>query len=63
MTAIEKWYGMKPSIGHLKMFGSVAWEHILENCRNKLDAKSHSYIMMGYFKESESYQLFDPIKK
>jgi hypothetical protein len=28
-----------------------------------LDAKSHACIMMGYYEESKSYRLFDPIKQ
>jgi hypothetical protein len=63
VTPIKKWSGKKPSIGHLRMFGCVAWAHISDNCRKKLDDESHSCIMMGYLKESKGYQLFDPVKQ
>jgi hypothetical protein len=39
----------------------VFWAHI--DCKKKLDAKSHSCIMMGYSEEFKDYQLFDPVKR
>jgi hypothetical protein len=61
MTLVERWCGKKPSIGHLHVFGCVSWDHF-DDCRKKLDAKSHACIMMGYSEESKSYRLFDPVK-
>ena len=40
-----------------------AWEHILDDFKKKLDAKSHAYIMMAYSKELKAYQLFNPVKQ
>ena len=54
---------MKPSVVHLKTFGCVAWAHINDNYRNKIDAKSHDCIMIGCFDESKSYRLFDHVKQ
>jgi hypothetical protein len=45
------------------VFGCVSWAHISDDCKKKLDAKSHACIMMGYSKESKSYRLFDPVKQ
>jgi hypothetical protein len=44
------------------MFGCITWDHILDDKRKKLDAKSHACIMMGYSKESKAYKLFDLVK-
>jgi hypothetical protein len=55
----EQWCGINPSVVHVNIFGCVAWAHILDYCRNKLDAKSHDCIMMGYFEDSKAYRLFD----
>jgi len=63
VTLVEIWCGNNPSVDHLKFFGCVAWAHILDDCRKKLDAKSHACIMMGYSEEYKYYQLFDPIKQ
>jgi hypothetical protein len=38
------------------------WDHIPDDCRKKLDLKSHACIMMGYSEESKSYRLFDLVK-
>jgi hypothetical protein len=56
MTPLEKWSGRKPLVGHLRTFGCIAWAHILDDKRKKLDAKSHACIMMGYSKESKAYR-------
>ena len=61
MTPVEKWCRKKPSINHLRTFGCVAWAHISNDYRKKLDAKSYACIMMGYY--SKSYQLFDLVKQ
>ena len=60
---VKKWCGKKPSIGYLINFRCIAWEHILDACRNELDAKIHAWNMMGYSKQSKSYQLFDLVKQ
>ena len=58
VTLVEKWCGKNPSVNHLRTFGCVAWEHISNQCRNKLDAKSHACIMMRYSKESNDLLNF-----
>ena len=64
VTHVDKQSGnKKPYVSHLNRFGCVTWEHISDGCMKKLDAKSHACIMMGYSKESKSYQLFDPVKQ
>ena len=55
VTPIKKWCGKKPSIGHLSTFRCVSWQHILDNWKKNLDAKSHACIMMSYSKETKSY--------
>ena len=37
VTPYEKWYERKPSIAHLKVFGCVAYAHIPDSQRQKLD--------------------------
>jgi hypothetical protein len=62
MTPVRRWCGRNPSIIDLFVFGGVSWDHIPNDFRKKLDAKSHVFIVMGYFEKSKSYQLFDPVK-
>jgi hypothetical protein len=40
ITPQEAWSGFKPSVSHLKVFGSVAYAHIPDQKRVKLDDKS-----------------------
>lgn len=63
VTLIENWCGKNPSIGHLRTFGCVSWEHMLEDCGKKLDTKGHACIMMGHSNKLKSYRMFDPIKQ
>ena len=63
MILVENSNGRKTSVGNLRTFRCVPWEHISDKYRNKLEAKSHACIMMGYYDESKSYILFDPIKQ
>jgi len=36
----EIWSGRKPSISHLKVFGSICYKHIPDSRRKKLEDKS-----------------------
>jgi hypothetical protein len=56
VTPIEKWSGRKPSIGHLGIFGCIAWAHIPIDRRKKLDAKNLACIMMSYSEELKAYR-------
>ena len=44
----EAWSGQKPTISHLKVFSSVAYAHIPDQRRTKLEDKSKRYIFIGY---------------
>jgi len=42
------WSGRKPSVKHLKAFGSIWYKHIPDAKRSKLDDKSEKMILLGY---------------
>ena len=44
----EAWTGMNHSVSHLKVFGCVAYAHIADEMRNKLDNKGHKWIFVSY---------------
>ena len=50
-----------PSISYLKIFGCVAYAHVLVEKRRKLDDKRKKYVFIGYSNETKGYMLFDPI--
>lgn len=57
-TPIEAWSGRKPSVRHLKIFGSVCYAQIPKEKRRKLDETSEKCIFMGYSSQSKGYRLF-----
>ncbi|WVZ16028.1 hypothetical protein V8G54_013594 [Vigna mungo] len=52
-TPEEAWSGDKPTVNHLRVFGSK---------RKKLDEKSEIFIVVGYH-STEAYRLYSPEKK
>ncbi|KAJ0566009.1 putative RNA-directed DNA polymerase [Helianthus annuus] len=63
MVPEEIWTGVKPSVGHFRVFGSVGYAHVPVQLRTKLDDKSHKCIFLGVSIESKAYRLYDPITK
>jgi hypothetical protein len=62
-TPEEAWCGSKPSVHHFKVFGCVAYVHVPDAQRKKLDAKSIKCVHLGVSEESKAYRLFDPVNK
>lgn len=50
-------------ISHLRVFGSVAHVHIVDERRTKLDDKSESFVFIGYDSSSKGYKLYYPNNK
>jgi hypothetical protein len=63
ITPQEVWCGAKPSMAHLKVFGNVAYAHIPDQKRTKLDDKNKKLIFIGYDEKSKAYNLYDPFLK
>ena len=38
-TPYERWYGRKPNVNHLRVFGCVAYTHVPDSDRQKLDKR------------------------
>ncbi|GAU12447.1 hypothetical protein TSUD_229810 [Trifolium subterraneum] len=62
MTPEEAWSGSKPFVSHFKVFGCIAYVHIPDNLRKKLDDKNYVCILLGISEESKAYKLYDPAK-
>jgi hypothetical protein len=60
-TPHEAWYGRKPRVEHLRVFGSTAYVHIPKDERGKLDSKSRKCILFGYGSVRKGYRVFDPL--
>ena len=59
ITPYEKWYGRKPDISHLRVFGCTAYAHIPDQRRQKLDVKTEKLRFVGYSIASKAYKLFN----
>ncbi|GKC64412.1 retrovirus-related pol polyprotein from transposon TNT 1-94, partial [Tanacetum coccineum] len=55
-TSQEAWNGMKPTISHLRIFGSIAYVHFLSQRRSKLDDRSEKHVFVGYNKQSKVFE-------
>ncbi|MCI20774.1 retrovirus-related pol polyprotein from transposon tnt 1-94 [Trifolium medium] len=62
VTPEECWSGNKPNVSHLKLFGSIAYRHVPDQLRKKLDDKSELIVLVSYHSTSD-YRLYDPINK
>ena len=60
MTPQEAWSGRKPSVSHLRVFGCLAYVHVPDESRTKLDDKSKKFVFIGYDEKFKGYKLFDP---
>jgi hypothetical protein len=59
MTPEEKFTGKKPNVSHLKVFGCIAYVHVPDEKRSKLDPKAEKCIFIGYFLEQKGYRCFN----
>nr|GEY28217.1 retrovirus-related Pol polyprotein from transposon TNT 1-94 [Tanacetum cinerariifolium] len=62
-TPQEAWNGLKPTVSHLWVFGSIAYVHVLSQRRLKLDDRSEKHVFVGYDKQSKGYRLYNPVTK
>ena len=63
VTPYEKWYGRKPIVTHLKVFGCVAYAHIPDMKRQKMDKKAEKLRFIGYSTRSKGYRLFNEMTR
>jgi hypothetical protein len=59
MTPKEKFTGKKLDVSHFRMFGCIAYMHIPDEKRSKLDLKAEKCIFIGYFLEQNGYRCFN----
>jgi hypothetical protein len=62
-TPFEVWYGYKPSLNFLKVFGSVCFVYIPQVKRDKIDKKAVPGIFVGYSSVSKAYKVYHPQTK
>jgi hypothetical protein len=55
--------GMKPSVGHLRIFGSPVYFHIPKEKRTKLEPSGKKGTFVGYNETSKAYRIYVPWQK
>ncbi|RVW86250.1 Retrovirus-related Pol polyprotein from transposon TNT 1-94 [Vitis vinifera] len=63
MTPEKAWSGWKPAVDHFKIFCCIAYAHITDEKRNKLDDKGEKCVFLGVSEASKAYKLFNPLTK
>ena len=58
-TPYEAFHGVKPKVGHLRVFGCTAYSHIPKHERLKLDDKARKCIFLGYSMNRKGYRLYN----
>ena len=48
MMLEEKFFGRKPDLEHLKVFGCIAYVHVPDELGTKLDPKAEKCVFIGY---------------
>ncbi|MCO5587489.1 hypothetical protein L7F22_041438 [Adiantum nelumboides] len=57
ITPYESWYDRKPSVSYLRVFGCLAYAHIPQQLRGKLDDKAVKCIFVGYIKPMVAFDV------
>ena len=62
-TPFEAWFGQKPIVSHLKVFGCLCYALVPAEKRTKLERKSVPGVFVGYSSVKKGYRIFDPSTK
>ena len=63
VTPEERFTGKKPDLSHLKVFGCIAYVHVPDELRTKLDPKAKKCILIGYSLEQKGYRCYNPVTR
>jgi len=58
-TPFEMYYGKKPDLGHLRIFGCRVYAHLEEEHRKKWDSRTIEGVFFGYYSTAGLYLIFD----
>ena len=59
----ELYFGRKPNLAHLRVFGNIAYVHVSNKKQKKLDAKAKKCIFIGYSHDQKGYKCYNPWTK
>ena len=59
-TPEEAFFGKKPDISHLRIFGSPIYIHVTKDARKKLEPIAEVGIFVGYTDTPHNYRVYLP---
>ena len=62
-TPYELWFGRKPDLAHLRVWGCRAYAHVQRDKRSKLDWHMVPCIFIGYPDDFRGWKFWDPASK
>ena len=60
ITLEKVFIGKTPEVSHFRIFGSLAYCHILEEKRKKLDQTTKKGYLVGYSENVKAYRVYLP---
>jgi hypothetical protein len=63
ITPEEAFIGVKPEIGHFRIFGCLVYFHVPKEKRSKLDPSWRKDTFVGYSESSKAYRIYIPIQR
>ncbi|MCO5608265.1 hypothetical protein L7F22_062471 [Adiantum nelumboides] len=63
VTLEEKFTRKKPDVSHFKVFGCIAYVHVPDELRTKLELKAEKCVFIGYSVEQKGYKCYNPITR
>ena len=58
-TPFLLWFGRKPNVSHLRVFGSKCWYKVPDAKLRNLDSRACDAVMIGYASNHKAYKLWD----
>ena len=59
-TPYEKWYGKRPDLSHIRVFGCMRYAYISDtNRKGKLSKRAEKLRFIGYSLQTKGYRLLD----
>lgn len=59
LTPAEIWFGSKPDLSHMKIFGSICYNYVPAENRKKFEQKSTKCVFLGYASSHGAYRLWN----
>jgi hypothetical protein len=59
-TLFEAWFGYKPDLQHLKIFGCLRFAYVPQVKKDMLDRKVEPGVFIGYNNPSKTYRIIQP---